>query len=209
MDSIQKEMARVSQSMAKMAVAAPAPGAMSSFTNSGAMTVGSGSANQNTLNIYPIVPWDPEHTDFASLREDKLLRAHEQAFVSNSPVETLMFLHMSLKPPRHHFVYMPSTDPEDARFFDGTSYKRAADPRGEFRKGYDVYHRELVSFMTEREEELRRGCYFADTDFDVKKASLLESADKANCADAIAKRLSRHANAVQSQAIAPHKILVE
>jgi hypothetical protein len=203
-DRLEKEIGRLTQSMEKLSSAAP----IRAITNNGVVMVDSSMTN-NTMNVYPIAPWDPEHIDFTPLREDYVMAAYEKAFVSNSPVETLMYLHMGLKPPRNHFVYLPSDKLEDARFFDGTSYKRVEDPRAEFKKGYDVYHRELLGFMDARESDLRQGCYYADADFDAKKESLLAAADKANCAEAVAARLSRRATEVQRQAIAPHGIIVE
>lgn len=205
--SLRREMANISERVVQLEKGRTVVPAQNIVTG-GIMAVGNNN-NNNQMNIYPIVPWDPEHTDFTPLRENVHLRAHEQAFISKTPVETLMFLHMGMKPPRHHFLYLPSDDPDSARFFDGASYKRAEDPRGEFRKGYSVYHRELVSFMTECEEDLRRGCRFADADFDTKKENLLSAADKIDCVEAIAKSLSRHADDVQSQAIARHNITVE
>lgn len=208
--AMKKEMEKLAKGMEALLEAKSAAPAPTTNLVNGSMAIGGNvNHNNNTMNVYPIAPWDPEHIDFTPLREDYVMAAYEKAFVSNSPVETLMYLHMGLKPPRNHFVYMPSDKLEDARFFDGTSYKRVEDPRAEFKKGYDVYHRELLGFMDARESDLRQGCYYADADFDAKRESLLAAADKANCAEAVAARLSRRATEVRRQAIAPHSIVVE
>ena len=44
--------------------------------------------NNNTMNFYPVVPWDATTVDFTALQEDMNIRAY-QAFVTNDPVESL------------------------------------------------------------------------------------------------------------------------
>lgn len=197
MDSIQKEMEKVSQSMAKMAAAAPIPQTSQTIANSGAMAVGGGSANQNTLNIYPILPWSATDVDFTPL-SDKLNNRLAQAFALKEQVESLMLMRMKHDPPQNYSAYITADDVDSIRFFDGRAYKRVEDPRREIDRFYDTCHASLDEHSTDPKNrfDLDFWCDERQTTYEAQRELLERAAGSHTRYEAICDRLKRCAPAI-------------
>jgi adenylate kinase family enzyme len=206
MEELQKEVAKLAESIKFSA--APAPTVAGDLISIGSINT-TNNNNNNTMNFYPVVPWDATTVDFTALREDMNIRAYHQAFVTNDPVESLMALHMRSNPPRNYFVYVPSDKVEDARFFDGSGYKRIDDSPEEFKKRYNIYHQEFLQFADSHEAELRDECYYSVLDFETQREKLLSAADKPDRVDVIVRKFSKRAPEIKKNAIEPLSIPVE
>jgi hypothetical protein len=185
---------------------ATGPGAIAS---AGPTIVAGRDINSNTFNVYPVRPWDPTGVDFEALSEG--MSAYlAQAFAAKHQVEKLMYIHLKHKPPQNYAVYLPEGGLEQARFFDGTSYKKVEDPERELGKLYGTCFQGLDAYSLDPRSraDIDFWCGLSDTNYDQQRQLLSRAPTKDDRSEIICAKLRSCAPAIK-EFIEQHNLVVE